>query len=320
MARPGALRSHLLSLRGPVGAVLDGAQFDNLPGELLRADVTGRPLYLDRGPGGRDRIVTAPHLIDLDSTVGGREAALDAVLHLLDDRPAAVFWCCGEGPEALFRHLRGINMVYVPGAQGDSATDASTKGTEGARDFVTFRHADANVLAQVLPSLDEAAFARLLGPADEIAFAPDPDWAEGQETLRAVRLEDLPAPRPGPLLLDRATLERIDGRRLDRAEARTADYLRRVLPEPLSEVSGEEMREHVRHSRRSAAELGIQGEAGHKRWAYLMAVTGGRVEHEPQARAFVARGSASPDVQVRRLIDEAASALREGRTVPPVSR
>lgn len=57
-----SLEDALLALdykTAPVFAVLDGAQFDNLPQELLLGDFVSRPLYLDRGDNNPEQIVTA---------------------------------------------------------------------------------------------------------------------------------------------------------------------------------------------------------------------------------------------------------------------
>lgn len=47
-------------------AVLDGAQFDNLPDALREGEFVARSLYLDRGDNNPDQVIIAPHLVLLD--------------------------------------------------------------------------------------------------------------------------------------------------------------------------------------------------------------------------------------------------------------
>ena len=111
------LRSYLLKASGSLFVVLDGAQFADLPAQLLERGLSHRSLYRARGGAEHaDYNRTAPQLVGLDqqATPGGRGTALDAALELLGDRPAAAFWACRAGEDALYRHLRGINMVLYP--------------------------------------------------------------------------------------------------------------------------------------------------------------------------------------------------------------
>ena len=217
LADPTMLREHLLRAKAHLYAVMDGAQFDDLPAELAARGLSFRPLYLDRGESERER--AALQLVSLGEP-SGAAGAIDAVLELTASRPATVFWECPAGPDAIYRHLRTINMALIPKgtdadeADGAAASTAETEvivprqdgsryglsaapnagaasvfppasaepeesGSEAAgetHEFVLFRHGDANVMAQVLPALNGAQFARLLGPATAISFAPDPKW------------------------------------------------------------------------------------------------------------------------------------------------
>ena len=107
---PTSLEDALLALdhkSAPVFAVLDGAQFDNLPQELLLGDFVSRPLYLDRGDNNPELIITAPHMVWLDERpekITGRapQDTIPALLALIANRPAAVFWQCPDGADALY--------------------------------------------------------------------------------------------------------------------------------------------------------------------------------------------------------------------------
>jgi hypothetical protein len=197
-AQPTSLREALLLLAPPVFAVLDGAQFDDLPRQLLLGGFVSRPLYLDRGDNNPGQVITAPHMVWLDerlekATGRAPDAVIPALLDLVGDRPAAVFWQCPEGAEALYRHLRGINMVMIPAEvlpEGDPATEADDAPA-------LFRHADANVMAQIEPCLTAPGMARILGPAEAILFLADPIWSPRGCVGQIRRNTDLRDPAPG---------------------------------------------------------------------------------------------------------------------------
>lgn len=238
---PTSLDEALLALdheSGPVFAVLDGAQFDNLPQELLMGDFVSRPLYLDRGDNNPEQIVTAPHMVWLEERpekITGRapKDTIPALMTLIANRPAAVFWQCPDGADALYRHLRGINMVLYPKAALTDYADPEPlevdeiqqPETSDTHTLVLFRHADANVLAQVVPALNPTQLARLIGPGRRILGAPENGWADGMLALN--RDEVWPAPYSGPIRLDCETMKRIESVRFRWLSIRTTAYLRR---------------------------------------------------------------------------------------------
>lgn len=114
-----------------------------------------------------------------------------------------VFWVGDRGlsEETIYRHLRGINRIFLPlerdalaglsgsvsGEAGDislAAGDAQEGASfaldleeaRGRSEIVVFRHADPNVMMQVLPALSPEQVVRLMGPAEEIYFAPAEAW------------------------------------------------------------------------------------------------------------------------------------------------
>lgn len=111
---PTTLEETLLALdhkAAPVFAVLDGAQFDNLPQELMLGGFVSRPLYLDRGDNNPEQIITAPHMVWLDERsekVTGRspKETIPALMTLIANRPAAVFWQCTAGAKTPETSLR----------------------------------------------------------------------------------------------------------------------------------------------------------------------------------------------------------------------
>lgn len=297
----------------PVSCVLDGAQFDHLPNQLADRDLPSRALYLDRGDNHPQRVITAPQVVLLtdeteDTGPHAVAARIDALFALTGGGPGAVFWVCPDGTGPLYRHLRGLNMVCIP--RPDAAPDAIAARSDLAFDTVLFRHADANVMAQTLPALDPAEMARVFGPATEILAAPDPDWIDGADLLHMARPDDLPDAPPGLLHLGAPTMARMAELRTLRANRITRGYLRRHLPPAYQGWSDETLDDVVVSSRASGQELGIRSKGGHQRWAYLVAVTEGKVVDQPDVRAFIQNGDRSPDAQVREAMRETLATLR----------
>ncbi len=190
-----ALRTEIEALEHPVFAVLDGAQFDNLPDALFDSDFVHKPLYLDRGGQGQDFELTAPQLVWLDRDANKAPQHEDApapdilntLFDLIDDKPAAVFWECPTGSQALYRHLRGINMVMIPRS---ALPKEEQPHVEEEHVPMLFRHADANVMAQVFRNISYQLARRLFGPAKLIAFAPEEYWWDGGTAVLAVEARE----------------------------------------------------------------------------------------------------------------------------------
>lgn len=100
---------------------------------------------------------------------------LEKVTAVVGGKPAAVFWVGDvELTEAiLWRHLRGINVVKIP--KTALPNDEQDHVVE-EQVSVAFRHADANVMAQVLPNGSHHLAARIFGPTIRLLFAPEAYW------------------------------------------------------------------------------------------------------------------------------------------------
>ncbi|MQW87761.1 hypothetical protein [Sinorhizobium saheli] len=308
MASNSSLKSFLLETKQPVFAVIDGAQFEDLPRKLFGGDFVHTPLYLDRGDGNRDRVLTAPQLVWLDR---GRDRGspvntetrnppdpdvVERLLELLGLAPAAVFWQCSAGGHALFRHLRTTNMILVP---EDTETDygkpyeISPLQTEGAMEgmsapsnhvLVLFRHADANVMAQVLPTLNPAQVSRLLGPAEALCFAADPQWNEAGGVMGARRAPNLPERQAGMLKLEQENIRAISVRRDAALTRKVAGYLERVAPDRVSALEEGKLQKFAQYSLRESRRFGVETDAGHCRWAYMSLVTSGQLGQNPSVQ------------------------------------
>jgi len=329
MANSAQLKPIVLGAQQPVFAVLDGAQFEDLPRALFDADFVHKSLYLDRGDGNRNRVLTAPQLVwldrdyfsfDKDDTGISRPVIsqmMDRLIDLVRDRPALVFWICGEGGDVLYRHLRTINMILLP------ATSQMDRGKSYERDplsqevdhnqsdgdeRVLFRHADANVMAQVMPSLSYSNMSRVLGPADQILYSADPDWNEKPMSIR--RSKDMPLPKAGPLKLSSEEVVRIEDWRRLAARGRRVFYLQDTCPIETNGATKEALERHLRISEETGAKLGLVSEGAHCRWAFMMCKTNGRIAESPEATEFISRKGVSPDEQVKVFMQGIIGALK----------
>lgn len=316
---PTSLEDALLALdhdAASVFAVLDGAQFDNLPQELLLGDFVSRPLYLDRGDNNPEQIITAPHMVWLDERpekITGRapKETIPALMALIANRPAAVFWQCPDGAEALYKHLRGINMVMYPKAALTDYAEPELAETdeeqlEQALDthtLVLFRHADANVIAQTVPALNVDEMARFFGPASCMFFAPDLDWADGREWMQMEKTDGLPKLPLGPLVLSEPTVAAISGLADLAAVRALRAYLLSADRGMYLSHSRDEIDRIISSSIRSGQELGFKEDFSYFFWSYLMMATGGSISKDPSIIDSISRSNRTPDEQLEYYVD-----------------
>jgi Domain of unknown function (DUF4123) len=151
------LHDHVAAMPGPRFAVLDGALYADLPGELTDRSVAAISLFRDHPD--HDVENAGPWMVSLDVP-----EAINEVLELSlgANQASGVFWSCPGGEAVLLQHLRTINMVLLPSPD------------LGSHRAVMFRHWDPNVLAMVLGVLDKAQLREFIGPAETLVFdAPD---------------------------------------------------------------------------------------------------------------------------------------------------
>ena len=101
-------------------------------------------------------------------------------------------------------------------------------------------------------------------------------------------------------------------RRLAASHRRVADYLCKVHPVYAPSLPAAELTAFVPRADASGRSLGIRTEAGHKRWAYLVMTSEGRVLQSPGTLRFIKSEGASPDDQVRILIGRLADHIGAG--------
>ena len=280
-------------------ALLDGAQFPDLPGALRTAGLSARSLFFGQGDVATE--AAGPWLVPLAQS----PAALEGVMNTVGEVPAAVFWSSVSGELELYRHLRTLNKVRIPEWAAAGGTMPPADGTGTRPEAVLLRHWDPNVLGALLPVLDAGQFARVLGPAAEITLVAteheglqrvvaDPDWPIAPSGMMSIRPEQLVA---------------LSDRRAAASRRRIAAYLRTVAPAETAGAPDQAVLAHVRESEATGLRLGLQSEEAHARWAFIMCKSNGRVLRMPEVLRFIREGS-EPDRQVKLVMVQAIGALR----------
>lgn len=245
------------------------------------------------------------------------QAQFGLVAEMTGDLPAAVLWTgdAGLSEERLWRHLRTLNMVLIPKEYDRQNVPPPFAGEE-THEAVMFRHADGNVLAEVLPVLDASQFSRVFGPAKALLFlAPDHPASDGSPLRRAVLPDDAPAAQPGLLKLSMDEMRGIEEMRLERSRHKVMNYLRDVDPGATEGLSDRELRALIVKYEKSGDAMGLQSERAHMKWAYLMSVSDGELAKSSAAKSFFSESSKHPDDRIDDVMDEfgdAWSQLEQG--------
>lgn len=290
------LQAMISEMPQPSFAALDGALFDDLPGDLLSAGFSCRSLFLEHGDADVER--AGPWLLAL-----GDERARNHAQALAIAQPCAVFWSCAEGEMALWRHLRTINEVLIP--LEDAEGGAQPAGP--AYERVMFRHWDPNVLAAVMPQLDVAQFARVFGPAGYILM----NATDTGGLKRVPRPENLPPPH-GPLRIRAEQTEGVANVMVRVSRLRDISYLRRAASENSRKFSDSEMVQHVEQSLEAGRELGLKSKKAHWKWSYLMLPTNGGIGTAPRVRSVFASSPYDADTTLDIIMRDTISHLRKG--------
>jgi Domain of unknown function (DUF4123) len=238
---------------------------------------------------------------------------LELIAGIAGDSPAAVFWIGdSELTEArLWRHLRTLNMVLIPKGYGEEDPPPSGEDDE-THEAVMFRHADGNVLAEVLPVLDAAQFARVFGPAQALMFlAPEHPDSDGSTLRRAVLPEDTPPAPPGMLKLSMEQMLGIEEIRFERLQKRTSEYLRRVGADKLEGRSEAALRRDANVWLKSGMAYGVKSECALWQWSYLQLYTRGRLTEVPGLHDYMKHAPGRPDDKVDIIMNSAIARLQK---------
>jgi len=303
------LQNDVRAFVGAAFAAVDGAQFDDLPRALKAAQLPGRSLFL--GQGGFEAQRIGPWLVRAEG-----EAAIGRLFEMLGDRPAAVFWSCSLGEDALYAHLRRLNGVVVPlptaaaQARRDRAEREAEEYAETEADYadalVLFRHYDPRALSEVLTCLDADQIARLLGPADCL-LAPD---ADGGEPL-CVQASPWPHAAPtGALRLRREQMNAISALRLAKSRRKIELYLEKVAPAECARL-GPALADQVRYADDTARRFGARSEYAVGLWAYLLITSRLDITKMWQVeRVMTMDDPSTPDQRIEMLFDARVDAMR----------
>lgn len=228
-------------------------------------------------------------------------ARLMDMLTLCDEKSAIVFWV-GDAEfteEVLYRHLRSINKIIIP--QKQTSGMFSTRGVETgygksgdepdfaedlshAEELVVFRHADPNVMMQILPVLDLDQAARLFGPAKQILFAPAAIWGGG---VKRARRPNAKFSKARWLRLTQQNITDISNTRIQAARCRRVAAFRRSAPQLLAGMDEQKALAFMERYEAQARERGLKTERGFFQWTYLMSASNGEFIRSPDIRAHL---------------------------------
>lgn len=258
------------------------------------------------------------------------KARTEMLLDLVEAKPGLVFWVTDRSvsEEDVYRHLRGINRILLPLAtngvarsilstssgEGEIALAAAEpeqdeleRNGQGRYEAVVFRHADPNVIMQVFPTLSPDQVARLMGPAEQILFAPAEEW--GGSIKRGRRPEDGVAER-GMLRLTEQNVEAISESRLQASRSRRVVVFRRSAPQLLKNMDDREALIFMARHETQARAHGLRTERGFFQWTYLMGASDGQFIRSPEIRAHIKGGN--PDARLNDIMRLMANAAKEG--------
>jgi hypothetical protein len=271
-----------------VFAVVDGAMVEDLPSVARRNHLSPQALYYDH----RSHIGQAngPHLIHCE------DVSVIVTVRNAFPPQAVVWWVWAEADEglarsAMFRHLRGLGMVEIPEGY------PKPPRPRAPMERVLFRHADARVIARVLPVLDPDQRARLYGKAGALVLE-----VEGK-LRRALVPAGLPLAPPGFL---RLTADQLDAMRDDLMAGHVAvvsRFLRRNAPYETQSLSDDALDHMSAAASKRGRELGLQDGPSLLMFALLVALTGGKALDAPEIEAAMTGTDTPPDQTLKQILD-----------------
>ena len=224
------------------------------------------------------------------------------------ERPPLIAWACDAGEAVLLRHLRTINHACVPGWAAAGSPGPDTAAAKLPAQTVLFRHWDPSVLEDLLPVLDAMQFARILGPAKEIAFVT-PDTLRLRQVPRGPDWP--PAPR-GLLTLSTEQMLVLADRRVAASNRRLAAYLRDVAPDHVAHLSEAELRDLAARHQREALGFGIRADRETFMWSFMRVTSVGDLSRDEGIVRLMAdqRLGTTPEARLQRLYDMRLQYLR----------
>jgi len=302
-----SLFDNLRQTRGLWFGVIDGAQCGDIVTALAQTPLQSRPLYIGLEQR-KEQLNTAPFLVALNSEGATSDSFADEALirHCFDVAKipsACVFWHCNAGGDALYHHLRSINKIIVPQMKDDVIADTATE-------TVLFRHADANVMAQVLPAVNAVELSRLLGVAEFILVRPSDEW--GGSLLYVARTADMPEPQRGSLQLSPQTYQQIILNRqqgiINKIEIFLDKFADKSTQRP--KPSPQELKRIARESYIEARKNGVNSEGGFNHWAWFYYASQGKFTKDVGVQNYIRdERHGSVDRGLASLINESANSV-----------
>ena len=262
---------------------------------LASYGLSGRALYLEGGrPEIRDAAGYLVPLLNAEQWQAARALAAG--------RPALVVWSWQDGIDALYRHLRTLNLVQIP---NEARAEAQARGEEidpeeyPAYESVLFRHWDPNVLGSLLPLLTPEQQARFFGRAAGVVF----EAPEYGGLHRIAKPPALPPPAPGMLRFSAEQMGALEHSRLHASRIKVLRYLDEVDPEGAEGLDAQARLQRVIAYEQSGNAHGLASERAHMKWAYLMSISDGEIATSSETGAFFESRPEHPDTAIDILMD-----------------
>ncbi len=285
-------------------AILDGALYDNMPALLAGYRLRGRPLFLEAGDA--DAVASGPFLIPLDSA-----DQISAVISLVGQGRTPVVWSWPDGEQALYRHLRTLNMASTPAEHDiddDAASEAEWTGSEGVPGMVVvFRHWDPHVLTRLSPLLRSEQVARLIGKATGICFVSNDGSVQA-----ILPPPDGTVPKSGILTFDQPQVAALAQSRLHESRLNIFSYLRETAAEELRDTDDAALYAIIVEAEVSGSRIGLVSEYAQGLWAYLHVLTAGETSRSQEVRQHFYKAAEDPEVTLRIVLDEVLAELERG--------
>lgn len=277
----------------PVYVAIDGVLLPDVPGVTGRSGISARSLFVEhRDPG---TVLAGPWFAALD------DRHLKSFLLIEGIETAAVFWGGAAEEAVVFRHLRSLNLFDIP-----RSADAPPDPFAADPETVLFRHWDPAMMALVLPVLEPAQRARLLGPMDMVGL-----YASSLGGAReAKRRANWPTPVRGRIRLSVAQMEQITKAMVEGSRQRIAAYLRDTAWAQTVAMDNKALLEFIERSEAIGRSWGLVTEAGFGRFAWLMLATQGGIATMEPVRAGIAAAETPPDRALGTLMGVMAAQLR----------
>jgi hypothetical protein len=284
-----ALARTLGRMAGDLYMVADGARHPRLAEGLAARGLAARPLWLEYDESGVQE--NGPWLCRLETPF-----AVEDALNVLGPGPQAVFWLWKAGEQALFRHLRHLNLVEIP------LEEPPEEGP--AHETVLFRHQDPEVLAPILPLLDADQKARLFGVAEGVVF----------NSLDFGGLAAVSAPSPFRPPDPTRRLLRFSPEQMAGIQAAREARSRRRIEAYVNDACGRKVEATaLEQALQEGCAVGLRRERSLGLWAWLWVSTNGQTARDPEfGRMLSSRDFRDADDAMLRIAEETRRVLRGG--------